>query len=81
MKPGYQFPDYPPNLFRLLHPLQSQELRDKALAFYPALLPAHGFRPAKNTDIGDDNTSNSPAWERTKPPLPKALSMPCLHCI
>ena len=33
MKTGYQFSDYLPNLFRLLRPLQSQELRDQALAF------------------------------------------------
>lgn len=33
MKPGYQFLDYPQNLFRPLCPFQSQELRDKVLAF------------------------------------------------
>lgn len=43
---------------------------------YPTLLPALGFRPTKNVDVGDDNTWKSPAWERKKPPLPEAF--PCL---
>ena len=47
--------------------------------FYPVLLPAHGFRPAKMPMLG--MIILQPLRHGTKPPLPEALFMPCPHCI
>ena len=47
--------------------------------FYPVLLPAHGFRPAKMPMLG--MIILQPLRHGTKPPLSEAIFIPCPHCI